>query len=331
LITGGLGIALSTDAVSSTNGGACTIAGGLAVARQLFVGTSVTANTCSVTASTSSTSSSSGAVVLGSGGLGIGNTTDSTSSTNGGAATIAGGLAVAKRIYIGTTRSDTPSAVGNALNVPAVTFTDSNTSGGGTITNWYSSYFGKPTLAASNSTVTTTTAATVYIDGSPIQGTNETITNNFALLVNSGTAKVQDKLLVGASTLDADSTAGTVSINTVDITPSAGDIAAERSFSAANNQGAAANVTGFSFANATVRSFRAIVSVSIDSTNPAYEIFHLLGIQRAAAWTLSSTRAGDNSGITFSITTAGQIQYTSGNRAGFVSNTMKFRATTTTV
>jgi hypothetical protein len=41
LVTGGIGVALVTDATSSTNGGAVTIAGGLAVAKKLFVGTTI--------------------------------------------------------------------------------------------------------------------------------------------------------------------------------------------------------------------------------------------------------------------------------------------------
>jgi hypothetical protein len=42
LVTGGIGVALVTDATSSTNGGAMTIAGGLAVAKKLYVGGTLT-------------------------------------------------------------------------------------------------------------------------------------------------------------------------------------------------------------------------------------------------------------------------------------------------
>lgn len=111
---------------------------------------------------------------------------------------------------------------------------------------------------------------------------------------------------------------------------SAGDID-ETSFTAANNQVAAANVTGLAFANATVRSFEALVSVTIIATGSLYESFKLYGVQRGADWALASSAVGDVSGITFSITTAGQVQYTSTNVAGFTSSTMKFRAITTGV
>lgn len=119
-------------------------------------------------------------------------------------------------------------------------------------------------------------------------------------------------------------------IDTALVAGVSGDIALT-SFSAANNQVAAANVTGFAFANGTVRSFRALVSVAIDATSDLFEQFTIDGIQKSASWEISVVSVGDNSGITFSITSAGQIQYTSSNVTGFVSNTIKFRAQVTTI
>jgi hypothetical protein len=100
----------------------------------------------------------------------------------------------------------------------------------------------------------------------------------------------------------------------------------QTSFSAVNNQAAAANVTGLAFANASVRSFEAQVSVTILATGNLYEVFTLRGIQKDASWDLAQTSNGDTSGIVFTITSAGQVQYTSTNVSGFTSNTMKFRA-----
>lgn len=111
---------------------------------------------------------------------------------------------------------------------------------------------------------------------------------------------------------------------------STGDID-QTSFAAANNQVAATDVTGLLFVNASVRSFEALVSVYINATSPLYEQFILRGIQKAASWEMSQTSVGDNSGIVFSITTLGQIQYTSPNSAGFVSNAVRFRAKVTSV
>jgi hypothetical protein len=107
---------------------------------------------------------------------------------------------------------------------------------------------------------------------------------------------------------------------------SAGDIA-ETSFSFADNQSSAADVTGLAFANGTVRSFRA--QVSINRGADGYEVFTLHGIQKAASWEMSAESTGDDTGVLFSITSAGQVQYTSTDATD--GGTMKFRAETTSV
>ncbi len=112
--------------------------------------------------------------------------------------------------------------------------------------------------------------------------------------------------------------------------PVSGDIA-HSSFSAANTQTIPANVTGLAFANGVTRSFKALVSVAVDATSDVFEVFELMGVQKAADWSLSVTSNGDDSQFAFTITTAGQIQYTSATYAGFVSATVKFRAITTQV
>lgn len=106
---------------------------------------------------------------------------------------------------------------------------------------------------------------------------------------------------------------------------SPGDLS-EGSFTAADNQSIPANITGFAFANGTVRSFDATVSIVRDTTYDAYKLY---GIQKTASWELSQAFTGDVTGISFSITAAGQIQYTS-TSTGFTS-LIKFRAITTSV
>lgn len=111
---------------------------------------------------------------------------------------------------------------------------------------------------------------------------------------------------------------------------SAGDIN-ETSFSLANNVASPANVTGLAFANATVRSFHAIATVEIDATADVFETFTLQGVQKGSGWDMSISAVGDDSGVAFTITSAGQVQYTSGNYSGFSSGKIKFRAQTLTV
>lgn len=98
------------------------------------------------------------------------------------------------------------------------------------------------------------------------------------------------------------------------------------SFSGANNQTVMADVTGFAFANASVKGFKAFVNVQVDATSDLFETFELLGVQKAAGWELAISSTGDDSQVVMDITSAGQIQYTSGNYAGFVSLTITFRA-----
>ena len=79
----------------------------------------------------------------------------------------------------------------------AATFTDSSTAASGTATNAVFSSYGIPTLAASNASVTTTNAANVYIAGAPTAGTNQTITNAYALWVDSGDVRIDDDIHLG--------------------------------------------------------------------------------------------------------------------------------------
>lgn len=103
---------------------------------------------------------------------------------------------------------------------------------------------------------------------------------------------------------------------------SIGDID-QTSFPAADNQSSAANITSFVFANAVTRGFEAIVTVERSST---YAEYTLKGIQKGASWEMSQDYIGDDTGIVFSITSAGQIQYTSTNTGSGA--TIKFRANT---
>jgi len=66
------------------------------------------------------------------------------------------------------------------------TYTNSSTASSGTAASAVFNSFARPTLAATNTSVTTTNAATVYIDNSPAAGTNMTITNAYSLWVNTG-------------------------------------------------------------------------------------------------------------------------------------------------
>jgi len=106
---------------------------------------------------------------------------------------------------------------------------------------------------------------------------------------------------------------------------SGGDLL-EQSFAVVNNIAVLTDITGFSFANATTRSFEAQVSID-RSGDGLYEKFDIEGIQKAGSWDISVEAVGDDSGIEFDITAAGQMQYTSSNLTS--GGTLRFRAITT--
>jgi hypothetical protein len=98
------------------------------------------------------------------------------------------------------------------------------------------------------------------------------------------------------------------------------------SFSASNNVSAATNVSGFQFSN-SISSFSGNVMVTILASSNLYENFTVSGNRTASGWNIYISSLGDNSGIEFSITSGGQVQYTSTNVAGFVSSTFRYNVT----
>lgn len=92
--------------------------------------------------------------------------------------------------------SGTPGLGGSQLELAAQTFTDNT--GGPTTTNAIFVSIAQPTLAATSAT-TTTNAATLYIAGQPITGTNQNITNEFSLWVDSGIVMFDEQLFTGGN------------------------------------------------------------------------------------------------------------------------------------
>src|SRR5271166_1316294 len=84
----------------------------------------------------------------------------------------------------------------------------------------------------------------------------------------------------------------------------------QTSFTIANNQSTPANVTGLTFANATVRSVEVQYSITISATTSLYEEGRILLVQNASGWNIAQQANFDNTNVIFSITTSGQVQYT---------------------
>ena len=98
-----------------------------------------------------------------------------------------------------------------------------------------------------------------------------------------------------------------------------------------NSQTLPNDVDAFLFSNASVRAFHATVTVVVDATTSLYELFEISGVQKGSSWEIAIQSTGDESGVSFSITSTGQMQYTSANYVGFVSGAIKFKATTSSV
>ncbi len=97
--------------------------------------------------------------------------------------------------------SATPSTTGAWLAQGAQTLTDNATAASGTAASAVFTSLAQPTLAATNTGVITTNAATLYLAGAPAAGTNETLTNAYALWSDDGSVRV-DKEGVGVTSAD---------------------------------------------------------------------------------------------------------------------------------
>src|SRR3990167_7316715 len=123
-------------------------------------------------------------------------------------------------------KTGTPSTTGGVFNSAASTFTDSATAGSGTATSWAGWAIQQPTLAATNATVTTTSGYTLYFANAPANGTNETITNPWALGVNAGNVLFQGETVAAVNpwrfTATVDANALTITLQTINgATPTA--------------------------------------------------------------------------------------------------------------
>src|SRR3990167_3863191 len=96
--------------------------------------------------------------------------------------------------FVPGSKTGTPGTTGMVSNWATNTTTDNNTAGSGTAAAWTAHSFQRPTLAATNGSVTTTDAATAYIANAPLAGTNETLTNAWALWIDAGDIRLDGGL-----------------------------------------------------------------------------------------------------------------------------------------
>ena len=87
-----------------------------------------------------------------------------------------------------TTRQVSSPGDYRCIDTNSITFNNTSTLANTTdgTTHQVSNYIGRHTITATNTNVTTTNFSTFYIQGEPVNGTNMTITNKYALFINSG-------------------------------------------------------------------------------------------------------------------------------------------------
>lgn len=230
------------------------------------------------------------------------------------------------------------------FNVNSATSTDTITATSGTLNVFNGVYIGQPTLIASNTGVTTTTASTVFIDGEPIAGANETFTNTYALKVkgkigldgsSSGTVSIVVPATVTNYSFNLPSSNGTIgqsllsggtgSPNTWGYSLPTSTVPG--TFTGANNTGPN-NITGLLY-NGGVDDFMIHLKVTIVATTNLKEYFIVYGLlsnNSSTGWSLTSTSvAGDTTGVNITIAGTGQLQYTCPNISGFTSLTFNWK------
>ena len=117
----------------------------------------------------------------------------------------------------------------------------------------------------------------------------------------------------------------------IDITPSVGDITAERSFYGLNDQVLPGNVVGYSFTDEAIKSFTGVACVTTTTTDDVFDaLYELKGLRKKSGWILNASYIGDHIGLKFHITLSGQVQYTSELTPNWLQTKIKFRAMTTT-
>jgi hypothetical protein len=244
------------------------------------------------------TSVSTGSIIT-NGGITILNTSDALSLTSGGTILTLGGAAVAKTLLVGQSVSTNNIYISGDIYQNGNLFVGS--SGGSGSSQWSDGTGGDLYYLSNVGIGTSAPAAKLHVIGSTILSGDVTI----------GTLVCNNSSFGNLSAQAVGTRMGSTYSN---------------AFNAANNVSSASNVTGFSFDNSTIRSFVATVTVSVSKSlgGNLYETFTLEGHQTDSGWTLLPSSFGDVSGITFSMTGSGQIQYTSINHSNWTSTIIRF-------
>lgn len=219
-------------------------------------------------------------------------------------------------------------------------FQDGVTTASGTANAYINQLIRQKTISAINTGVTTPIASSLVVEGPPIAGTNQTITNPYSLNILTGTSRFSGPLALAQSrtsntiNLTAPSNVTNSYVLTLPTAPPlasgqallsdpSGNLswgnatATQMTFNGMNNLTTAANVTGL-----VVSSSPAVIPVYVfvnASISLAAIITLTIYLNAAGTYSLEDTSVGDNTGVTFGVLPSGQVTYQSGNYTGFTS------------
>jgi hypothetical protein len=149
-------------------------------------------------------------------------------------------------------------------------------------------------------------------------------TTSGGTLITYGGIGIDKNLIVGQS----------LAVKGVDMTPSGGDIWAERRFDADNGVFTPQDVTGFDLSAVNVKSFTGVacVTVFMDNEDEQYDtLYEIKALRKKSGWTMNTTFIGDTHDFEFTITSEGQIQYTSPLFPDWTETVVKFRGLATSL
>ena len=249
--------------------------------------------------------------------LSITTTTDA-SDIYSGSLKVSGGVGIANTLYVGDdAHIKRDLYVYGAINGAAAS----------------SSTFAYLTLTSTDDAMNLSTGSLITFGGITIQSTADatTVSNGGSFLTDGG-ASIGKTLYVGqeiitnmvsTSNLKTDNvTIGNLVATNVDLGISS---MYSGSFTPSNNNITPSNVVGLNFDNTYIRSFIVTLSANVTATSSLYETFVLEGVQLNSGWDLYISSYGDSTGITFSITNSGQVQYTTPNYSGFVNCIFRYQ------
>lgn len=249
--------------------------------------------------------------------LSITTTTDA-SDIYSGSLKVSGGVGIANTLYVGDdVHINRDLYVNGAINGAAAS----------------SSTFAYLTLTSTDDAINLSTGSLITFGGITIQSTADatTVSNGGSFLTDGG-ASIGKTLYVGqriitnmisTSNLKTDNmTIGNLVATNVDLGISS---MYSGSFTPSNNNTTPSNVVGLSFDNTYIRSFIVTLSANVTATSSLYETFVLEAVQLNSGWDLYISSYGDSTGITFSITNSGQVQYTTPNYPGFTNCIFRYQ------